>query len=171
MLNRHQIVGLQGAPGRHQVDDGVRQSGQRCQLHGSVKFDQIDMDALGREVLARNVDVLCRHFEARALPDSPLVVETRGNGHHHPAFGDTQIKRLIEPIATILDQHILAGDTDVRSAILHIGRCVGGTHDNHTNVVAIGRDDQLAGGLRILQRLNAGGSQQRQRFFEYSTLR
>ena len=45
----------------------VGQAGQRRQLHRTVELDQVHVHALGGEVLARDVDVLGRHPQARAL--------------------------------------------------------------------------------------------------------
>ena len=67
VLDRDQVVGLQRAAGGHQIDDGVGQPDQRRQFHRAVELDQVDVHALGGEVLARDLDVLGGHLEARAL--------------------------------------------------------------------------------------------------------
>ena len=57
LLDLDQVVRLQRVAGRDQVDDRVGQAGQRRQLHRAVQLDQVDVHALGGEVLARDVDV------------------------------------------------------------------------------------------------------------------
>jgi hypothetical protein len=108
----------------------------------------------------------------RRAPGAPhCVVETGGNGDHHPAPGDLQVDRLVEAVAAVFEQDVLAGDAEVGSAVLNVGRRVGGADDDHAHIVAAGRHDQLARGFRILEWLDAGGRQQRQRLFKNAALR
>jgi hypothetical protein len=134
VLDRDQLVGLQRAAGGHQVDDGVGQPGQRRQFHRAVELDQVDMHALGGEVLARRLDVLGGDLEAVALAHGGGVVETFRHGDHHPALGDLQVERLVEAFAAMLDQHVLAGDAEVGGAVLHVGRHIGGADDDHAHI-------------------------------------
>eukprot|EP01034_Spumella_vulgaris_P034042 gene34041-41981_t len=62
----------------------------------------------------------------------------------------------------MLDQHVLAGHAEVRRAVLHIGRHVGGAHDQHAHIGVVGGQDQLARSFRILGDGDAGCFQQRQ---------
>ena len=71
----------------------------------------------------------------------------------------------------MLEQHVLAGDAEVRGAVLDVGRHVGGAHDDEAHVGAIGCNDQLARGLRIVVRRDAGRGQQRQGLIEDAALR
>ena len=42
-------------PGAHEIDDRIGETGQRRELHRAVQLDQIDVHALGGEVLARRL--------------------------------------------------------------------------------------------------------------------
>ena len=66
VLDRDQVVGPQRVAGGHQVDDRVGQPDQRRELHRAVELDEVDVHALGREVLARGLHVLGRDADARA---------------------------------------------------------------------------------------------------------
>jgi hypothetical protein len=63
-------------------------------------------------------------------------------------------------------EHVLARHTHVCRTVLNVGRHVGCPHDDEAHVVAIGRDDELARGLRVLQRSDAGRVEQRHGLFE-----
>src|SRR5690606_37790803 len=65
VLDGHQVVGAQGAAGGDEIDDGVRQSDQRRELHRAVQLDDVDVHALGREVLARSLHVFRGNPQAR----------------------------------------------------------------------------------------------------------
>ena len=158
-------------PVEHQVDDGVGQAGQRRQFHRTVELDQVDMDALGGEMLARRLDVLGSDLEAGALAHRVLVVEAFRHGDHHPAPGDLQVERRIEALPAMLDQHVLAGHAEVGGAVLDIGRHVGGADDDDAHIGPVGADDQLARGFRVLVRHDPCGRQQRQGFVEDASLR
>src|SRR5574343_1199613 len=41
VLDGDQLIGLQGTAGGHQIDDGIRQAGQRGQFHRAVELDQV----------------------------------------------------------------------------------------------------------------------------------
>jgi hypothetical protein len=129
-----QIVGFQRAAGGHQIDDGVGETGQWRQFHRAVELDQVDMHALGGEVFAGDVDVLACHLQARTLAYGVCVVETGRDGDHHPAFGDLQVDRLVESVAAVFEQNVLAGDAEIGGAVLDVGRRVGGANDDHSHV-------------------------------------
>ena len=59
----------------------------------------------------------------------------------------------------MLDQHILAGHAKIGSTVLHIGRHIRGPHNDQSHIGAIGADDQLARGLRVLGRPDASRRQ------------
>ena len=102
------------------------------------------------------VDVLGRDADARAALHGAGPVEAALRRHHHPAAADVEVERLVEALAAVLEQHVLAGDADVGRAVLHVGRHVGRAHDHHRHARPVGADDQLARGLRILGRNDAG---------------
>ncbi len=102
------------------------------------------MDALGGKVFAGNVDVFAGDLEPSALAHRVGVVESGGNGDHHPAFGDLQVDRLVKTVAAVLEQHVLAGDAEVGGTVLHVGWRIGGTNNDQADIVAAGRDDQFA---------------------------
>ena len=66
----------------------------------------------------------------------------------------------------MFDQHVLAGNAQIRGTVLHVGRRIGSTHDDNAHIRTVGRNDQLARGFRIFQRFDARCRQQRQRLFE-----
>ena len=129
------------------------------------------MHALVGEVLARRADVLGRDTEPGAAPDRLLIIETDGHGHAHPAAGDIQIQRLVEAGAAMLQEHVATGNADIRCAMLDIGRRVRGAHDDDADIGPVGIDDQLARGLRMLERNDARRCQERQGFLEDAALR
>jgi len=81
------------------------------------------------------------------------VVESGGNCHAQPAARDAEVDRLVEPaiapLRTVLQQHVLAGDTELGRTVLHVGRHVGSAHDHDSHLRILGADDQLAGSFRI----------------------
>src|SRR5574343_999201 len=170
VLDRDQFVGLQRSSGRHQVDDGIRQTGQRRQFHRAVELDQVNMDALGGEMFARRLGVFGGHLQAVALAHGAGVIEAFGDGDHHPALGDLQVEWRVEPFAAMFDQHVLAGYAEVGGTVLDVGRHIGGTDDDDADIRLVGLDDQLAGSFRVFGRHDAGGSEQRQGFVENAAL-
>src|SRR5712672_2751133 len=112
LLDRAQAVGAQRIAAGDQVDDRVGQTHERRELHRAVKPDQIDVHALRREVLARGLHVLGRHTQTRALAHGERVVEAFGNRDHHAARCDAEVERLVQPLAAVLEQHVLARDAE-----------------------------------------------------------
>jgi len=68
----------------------------------------------------------------------------------------------------MLDERVLAGDAQVGTAVLHVGRHVRGPYQNHANVRLIGGENELARLLRIFKHFDAGCSKQRQGFVKNS---
>ena len=164
------MVGTQRTAGTHQIDDSIGEADQRGQFHRSIQLDQVHMHALLGEVLARGLQILGRHAQARPLTHGVDVVELHRNGNHHRATCDLQVERLVYAFCTLFVQHVLAGHTQIGRAVAHIGRHVGSTHDDDGDVAAIGSDDELARGFRILERTNARSRQKRQGFGEDAAL-
>jgi len=164
------LVPAECAAGGNEVDDDVGQAYQRGQFHRTVQLDEVDVHALGREVVARRVDILGGDTDARALLHRSSVVVAFAHCDHHAALGDLQVERLIQAVAAVLVQHVLAGDAEVGGAVLHVGRDVAGAHDDQPHVGAVGADDELARGLGVLGRRDPRRRQQRQRFFKDAAL-
>ena len=139
-----QVIGTQRVTRGYEVDDGIRQTDQRRQLHGTVQLDQIDVHTLGREVIAGDVDVFRCDTQTTAGPDSGGIVETFRHGDHHLATGDLQIQRLIQALTAVFDQHVFAGHAEIGGAILHVSRHVGRAHDDDTHLRVLRRQNQLA---------------------------
>src|SRR3989338_4477362 len=156
-LHLHQVVGLERVAGGHQVDDGIGQADERRQFHAAVKLDHVDMHALGGKEVTRNRRVLGGDLQARALLDSTLVVEVVAHGNAHAALGNLQVQRLVQPLATVFDQGVLAGHADVGTAVFHVGGHVGGTHQHHAHVGLVGGQDELARLFGVFQHLDARG--------------
>jgi hypothetical protein len=170
VLHRDQAVGLEGAAGGDEVDDDVGQADQRGQLHRAVELDEVDVHALGREVVARGVDVFGGDADARALLHRAGVVVAFAHRDHHAAACDPQVERLVEAVAAVFVEHVLAGDAEVGGAVLDVGRDVAGAHDDEPHVGAVGADDELARGFGVLGRRDAGRRQERQGFFKDAAL-
>ena len=66
VLHRDETVRLQRIAGAHEIDDRIREADERRELHRTIELDQIDMNALRGEVLARGLHVLGRDADARA---------------------------------------------------------------------------------------------------------
>ena len=98
------------------------------------------------------------------------VVEVGAHRDAHPAARDLQVERLVQALAAVLDQRVLAGHAEVGAAVLDIGRHVAGAHQHDAHVGPVGADDQLARLLRILGDLDPGGREQRQRLVEDAAL-
>ena len=154
-----------------QVDDRIGETDQRRQFHRTVQLDQVDVHALGGEMLACDFHVLGRDAQTRALAHRVRVIETCRDRHRHPAARDIQIDRLIQTAAAVLEQHVLARHAEVRRAVFDVGRHVGGAHDDHAQVRIRGRQDQLARGFRIFGDFDAGCREQRQRLLEDTPFR
>ncbi len=166
MFDFDQVIGAQSAAGADQVDNRIGQPDQRRQFHRTVQFDQVDVHAFGREVFTRGQQVFGGNPQPRALANRAGVVEAGRNRHRHAAFCDLQVDRLIQALAAMLQQHILAGHAEIGGAVLHIGRDVGRADDDHVHMRIVSRQDQLARGFRIFGDLDAGSLQQRQGFFK-----
>ncbi len=128
------------------------------------------MHALGREVFARGLHVLGSDAQTRTLTHGAVVIETGLHRDRHAALGDVQVDRLVQPFAAVLEQDVLAGHAEIGRAILHVGRHVGGAHDDDAHLRIIGADDQLARLFRVFGDHDAGRLQQRHRFFEDAAL-
>jgi hypothetical protein len=118
------------------------------------------------EMLARGLHVLCRDLQARPLPHRLAVVVAFFHRDHHAAPRDPEIDRLIQTVAAVLIQHVLAGDPEVGRAVLHVRRHVGCAHDDHAHVAAVRREDELARSLGVFARRDPGGREQRHRLVE-----
>ena len=94
-------------------------------------------------MLARGGDVLRRDPDACAAARRPSS-RIRFGRHYHPAARDLEIERLVEPVAAVLQQHVLAGHSSVRGAVLHVGRHIGGADDDHGNAGTIRAQNELA---------------------------
>src|SRR5258706_6479198 len=137
LLDGDQIVGLEGVAGADQVDDGIGQTHQRRELHRSVEPDQIDVHALAGEVLARSRNVLSRNPEPRATLHRTRIVEAARCGNDQGAAADAKIDRLIQALAPVLEQHVLARHAEIGGAVFDVGRHVGGTHDDEAHIGAV----------------------------------
>jgi hypothetical protein len=77
------------------------------------------------------LDVLGGHAQARALAHGAGVVEVGAHRHADAALGDLQVQRLVQALAAVLDERVLAGHAEVGAAVLHVGRHVGRAHQHH----------------------------------------
>jgi hypothetical protein len=110
LLDLGEVVRPQGAPGRDEIHDRIREPDERRKLHRPVKPDEVDMHAFRGEVLARRVHVLGGHAQPRAPAHRALVIEAPPHRHHHAAGGYAEIDRLVKAVAAVLHQHVAAGD-------------------------------------------------------------
>ena len=160
-LLRLQTVGAQGVAGVDHVDDLVGEPHQRGQLHGAVQLDDVDLAALLGVVALGDIHELGRHAQAAlGLRRTDLA------GGHQLAVGDAQIEWLVQPLAAVLHQHILAGDAEIGRTMLDVGGHVGSADDQQTHIILSGRDDQLAALVRVLGGHDAGCGEQRQGIVE-----
>src|SRR5579863_2247743 len=60
-LDFHEMVGLEGAAGRHEVDDALAKSQAGRQLHGARQPDAFRLDAPGGEMPAGDGRIFGRH--------------------------------------------------------------------------------------------------------------
>src|SRR5712691_3132862 len=166
LLDCAQAIGAQRIAARNQIDDRVGQTHERRELHRAVEPDQIDVHALGCEVLARGLHVLGRHAQTRALAHGARIIEAFGNRDHHSARCDAEVERLVQSLAAVLEQHVLARDAELRRAVLDVSRNIGRTHDEQPQVAAARAQNEFARGVGIVERLDPRSSKQRQRFIE-----
>src|SRR5882762_2349328 len=170
LLDRAQAIGAKRIAAGNQIDDRVGQTHERRQLHRAVEPDQIDVHALGCEVLARGLHVLSRHAQTRALAHRARIIEALGNRDHHSARCDAEVERLVQSLAAVLEQHVLARDAELRRTVLDVSRNIGRTHDEQPQVAAARAQNEFARGVGIVERLDARSSKQRQRFIENPAL-
>jgi len=71
----------------------------------------------------------------------------------------------------VLDQQVAPGHAEVGGPVLHVGRDVGGAHDDHAHARIARGEDELAGDLRILGRNDARRREQRLRLLVDPSLR
>src|SRR6266850_2732990 len=166
LLDCAQAVGTQRIAAGDQVDDRVGQTHERRELHRAVKPDQIDVHALRCEVLARGLHVLGGHTQTRALAHGERIVEAFGNCDHHAARCDAEVERLVQPLAAVLEQHVLPRDPEFGRPVLDVGGNVRSAHDKQAQVAAARAQDELARGVGIVERPDARLRKQRQCFVE-----
>jgi hypothetical protein len=126
--------------------------------------------AFRREMLARGLHVLGCDPQPRALAYRLLIVVILAHRHHHPAARDLQVDRLVQPLAAVLVEHVLARDAQVGRAVLHVGRYVCRPDDDDPHVAAVGRQDQLPRSLGIFARRHACCGEERHGFIENAAL-
>ena len=160
------MVGFECVAGGDQVHNRVGQTHQRCEFHAAIQLDEVDVNAFGGKKLPRYRHVLGGHLQARALLDGRGVVKIGTHRHADAAFGDVQVEGLVQAVAAMLQQGVLAGDAQVGTAVLHISGYIGGAHHQHAYTGLVGGENQLARFFRVVQHLNAGCAQQRQGFFK-----
>ena len=134
-----QAVGAQGIAGIDDIHDAVRQPHQRGQFHGAVQLDHFCLLALLGVVGLGHIHKLGGHSQAAA--------GFRGvfHGRHHQfAAGNVQIHRFKDPVTAVLHKHVFTGHTDIRRAMLHIGRHVRGADDDDFHIVTGGVENQFA---------------------------
>src|SRR5712691_4034102 len=166
LLDRAQAVGAQRIAAGNQIDDRVGEAHERREFHRAVEPDQIDVHALGCEVFSRGLHVLGRHAQTRALAHGERIIEAFGNRDHHSARCDAEVERLVQPLAAVLEQHVLAGDAELRGAVLDVRRNVGCAHDEQAQVAAARAQDELTRVVGIVERSDARCGKQRKRFIE-----
>src|SRR5215831_14441430 len=103
LLDRDELVGLEGIAAADQIDDRFGEPHQRRQLHRPVQPDQIDVHALGCEMLARRRDVFGGHAQPRSALNGSGVIEVAASGDDHSAAADAEIDGLIEAFSAVLE--------------------------------------------------------------------
>ena len=124
------------------------------------------MHAFGGKELAGNTDIFGSHRQARTLAHGAGVVESGGRCDADTALGNLQIQGLVQTLAAVLNQVVFAGNTQISTAILHIGWHIGCTHHQQTDLGVAGAQDQFTRGFRVVQHLNTRCAQERQGFFK-----
>src|SRR5216684_8935286 len=171
LLDCAQAVGAQRIAAGNQVDDRVGQTHERRELHRAVKPDQIDVHALRCEVFARSLHVLGRYAQTRALAHGERIVEAFGDRDHHAARRDAEVEGLVQPLAAVLEQHVLPRDPEFGGPVLDVGGNVRSAHDKQAQVAAARAQDELARGVGIVERPDPRSSKQRQCFVENPAFR
>src|SRR6266511_2264918 len=169
-LDFDEIVRRERAAARYQVDDRIGETGARRELHRAVQLDQVDVHAFRRKMLARGAHVLGRHADARAALHVARPIEAPLGRDREAAARDLEIERLIETVAAVLEQHVLAGDAEIGGAVFDVRRHVRSADDDDRQVGPVRAEDQLTRGLRIVGRHDAHRREQRQRFVEDAPL-
>ena len=67
-------------------------------------------------------------------------------------MSDVEVEGLVQALAAVLEQYVLAGNAQVRGTMLHVRRHILRAQDHERHVAAARRNDELAGSLRILGR-------------------
>src|SRR6266850_2805738 len=166
LLDCMQAIRAQGIAAGNQIDDRVGETHERRELHRTVEPDQIDVHAFRREVLARGLHVLGRHAQTRTLAHRARVIEAFRNSDHHAARCDAEVERLVQPLAAVLEKHVLACEPQFRRTVLNVRGNVRSAHDEQPQVAAARAQNEFARGIGIVQRFDARRSEQRQRFIE-----
>ena len=80
-------------------------------------------------------------------PEPPLGLFERrvaaAGGEHHAAGAVAEVEELVDGAVALLGEHVLAGDPEVGSARLDVGRHVGGAHGHEAELAAV--EDQRPG--------------------------
>src|SRR3989475_2696521 len=136
-----QMVGRQGAAGHHQVEDAVGESHLRRQLDRAAHLDDLNRSPLVPEVSFGDAGILRRD------PDGAQRLPAPGPGlgkrHPPPTGSEPEIDQLVY-VPALLQQHILAGDPEVRGPMLHIGQQIDRLGDEHPHAGVHGGKDQPA---------------------------
>ena len=125
------------------------------QVQAGEQLAVIGPSGAGKTSLLQLMACALRPSQARTLPHRRFIIEIIAHRHHHATTGNIQVQRLIQARAAMFVEHVLASYAHVGSAILHIGRHIGSTHDDKAHVGAVGGQDKLARRFRVFQRRDA----------------
>src|SRR5437899_10540259 len=120
LLDCLQTIGAQGIAAGNQIDDRVGETHERPDLHRTGGPDQVDVHATRRRVPARGPHVLGRHAQTRARAQRARMIEAFRNRDHHVARCDAEVERLVQPLASVLEENVLACDPQFRRAVLYV---------------------------------------------------
>ena len=135
-------------------------------LHRAVEADDLGLHTLAREEPPRRLHVLGRDPRTRA---HRLGIRT--HREHQAATCNTQIERLVEPGAAVLEQDILPGDAEIRRAVLDERRNILRAQHEDADIFERGRDAEPAAVGRIFVELDACPRKQRRRLVADPSLR
>ena len=136
------VVG-EGPAGVDEVDDPVRQPDERGELDGALDLDHLGLPAHALEVALGGVRVLGRDSDrAEAALGGTELVGPGLPGDDHPAATEAEVGELVDGPIRLLDQHVLAGDPEVRGSRLDVRRHIGRPHGDDRQLPEV--EDQRA---------------------------
>ena len=147
-----QVIFYKRRPCFHNIDNALRQTNDGAQFDGAIELDILHLHPLLRKEFLRNMRIFRCNARMCIIRETAAFFLAR-HSHHQPTFAKSEIQQFID-ILPRFQQHILADDADICSAVFHIGRHIRGFCNDEPHFDRIVRDDEFSGFFTHMLRSN-----------------